>query len=373
VAPPPLSPASKAVALSILVHGPQSRTGLANHMGLSPATLTRVVRPLLEAGILVEADAVRSSGRGRSSLPLEVVPDRYRFIGVKLTTEASYAVVTDLRARVLDRLVVPLPSLHVPDVVGAVSAIVAWFQPRCDLPVSALGVTVGGQVERDQIVVDSPFLHWHDVPFRSLLSAELGIPVHLDNDVVGLTKAQHWFGYGNGHSTFALLTIGAGIGYGLVVNDALVPTQVKPISHFPVDPSGPLCPLGHRGCTTAYLSSSSITSAVSVGHGRSVGYDEVLDMARAGDRIASRVVYEAARALGKTASAISAMTGVDRIILSGEGVHLAEQAHSSVSEGVREYDVPGAPERELIVRPMDFLEWARGAAVIAIQAEFPGD
>jgi predicted NBD/HSP70 family sugar kinase len=198
------------------------------------------------------------------------------------------------------------------------------------------------------------------------------MPVHLDNDVVGLTKAQHWFGHGRGYSSFAMLTVGAGVGYGLVINDVMVPTLVNPVSHYPVDPSGPLCPLGHRGCMTAFLSSNSIAMAVSVAHGRFIEYDEVLDMARGGDVTAVRVIRDAARALGRAASAITTLTGVNRIILSGEGVHLVEIAGSSVEEGRAEYDVDRSLHGELIVRPMDFLEWARGAAVIAIQQEFPG-
>lgn len=333
--------------------------------------MTRIVKPLLASGVLQEAQAVRSSGRGRSSVPLDVVPDRYRFIGVKLTEDVLYAVVTDLRARVLDQEVVPLESLRVADVVALVSRIVSEFQARSDLPVSAVGVTVGGQVEGGEMVADSPFLHWHEVPFRALLSQSLGTPVHLDNDVVGLTRAQHWFGKGRGHENFALLTIGAGIGYGLVINDEMVSTSIHPVSHFPVNPSGPVCPLGHRGCATAYLSSPSIASAVSVGHGRMLGYEEVLDLAKSHDPVAERVVREAARALGRTAAAISSLTGVQRIILSGEGVHLAEVAEAALAEGLSDYDGPGQPHPRPIVRPMDFLEWARGAAVIAIQAEFP--
>jgi predicted NBD/HSP70 family sugar kinase len=367
-----LPQSAKAVAIEILVHGPQSRARLANRMGLSAATLTRLVRPLIESGVLVESDAVRTPGRGRSSLPLDVVPERYRFIGVKLTTESIYSVVTDLRARILDQEVRPLKSLLVPDVVAAVSDVVSTFQTRSSQPIDGVGVTVGGQVEAGEVVADSPFLHWHDVPFRSLLAEELGVPVYLDNDVVGLTKAQQWFGHGKGYSNFALLTVGAGIGYGLVINDAMVPTLVNPVSHFPVDPSGPLCPLGHRGCTTAYLASESITSAVSVGHGRQVGYEEVLEMAAAGDPIASRVVREAARALGLTASAIASLTGVELIVLSGEGVHLAEVAKDAVDAGLAEYAVPRGHRCDPVVRSMDFLEWARGAAVIVIQEEYPG-
>lgn len=364
------------MAIEILLHGAQSRARLAAKLGLSPATLTRVVKPLLAAGILEESQAVRTPGRGRSSLPLDVVPGRYRFIGVKLTEDSVYAVVTDLRARVIDEEVVPLESLRVDDVVTLVSHVVRKFQARSKPPVSAVGVTVGGKVEGGEMVADSPFLHWHEVPFRALLTRSLGAPVHLDNDVVGLTRAQHWFGQGRGHENFALLTIGAGIGYGLVINDEMVSTAIHPVSHFPVNPSGPVCPLGHRGCATAYLSSPSIMAAASVGHDRMLGYEEVLDLAKSNDPVAARVVHDAALALGRTAAAISSLTGVNRIILSGEGVHLAEVAETALNEGLSEYAGPREPRPRQprprpIVRPMNFLEWARGAAVIAIHAEFP--
>ncbi|WP_166790316.1 ROK family protein [Cryobacterium sp. Hh11] len=290
---------------------------------------------------------------------------------MKLTEEAIYAVVTDVRSRIIDQVRVPLGSRDVSDVVTAVRDIVMDFQSGMDQPLDAVGVTVGGRVDEGEIVADSSFLQWRDVPFRSLLGAAVRVPVYLDNDVVGLTKAQQWFGHGKGYSSFALLTVGAGVGYGLVINDLMIPTFLNPLSHYPVDPSGPLCPLGHRGCMTAFLSSSSITAAVSAAHGRFIEYDDVLEMARSGDAPAVRVVQEAARALGRAASAITAFTGVKRIILSGEGVHLADAARSSVDEGLSEYDTDSPLHSELIVRPMDFPEWARGAAVIAIQKTFP--
>src|SRR3712207_4053415 len=115
---------ARAVAVDILVHGPQPRARLARRLGVSPATLTRVTRPLVEAGVLVEGGAIRSPGRGRSSLPLDVVPDARHFVGVKLTRESIYGVLVDLRARVLHTEVIAEPSLAVEEVVSAVTDVV---------------------------------------------------------------------------------------------------------------------------------------------------------------------------------------------------------------------------------------------------------
>src|SRR5688500_8009561 len=210
--PTELPSLSRKIAIEVLVHGAQSRAQLAKKMGLSPATVTRIVKPLVEMGVLVESDAIRTPGRGRSSLPLDVVADDYRFAGVKLTADSIYGVVTDLRAEVLDSETALVPSFDVADVLGAVVALVERLRVRASRELHGVGVTVGGVVEKGETVADSPFLHWHEVPFRSLLAGEIDVPLSLANDVVGLTRAQQWFGHGRAWPDFALLTIGAGIG-----------------------------------------------------------------------------------------------------------------------------------------------------------------
>jgi predicted NBD/HSP70 family sugar kinase len=115
-----------------------------------------------------------------------------------------------------------------------------------------------------------------------------------------------------------------------------------------------------------------MTAAVAQGSGRRVTYDEVLQLAEDGDPLAVRVVDEAARALGRAAAAVTSLTGVERIILSGESVRLAEIGSDALRAARVEYAAPRTGDLDPVVRPMDFFEWARGAAVIAIQESFPG-
>jgi predicted NBD/HSP70 family sugar kinase len=112
-------------------------------------------------------------------------------------------------------------------------------------------------------------------------------------------------------------------------------------------------------------------AAAAQAHGRDVGYAELLDLAQAGDPAAARVVNEAAYALGRLAAAVTSLTGVERTILSGEGVRLVEVCPAGFAEGRGQYAAGGPGAIEPVVMPMDFLEWARGAAALAIQHEFP--
>src|SRR4051812_27656672 len=90
---PPLSPGERAVAIEVLVHGPLSRTELARRLGLSAGSLTRLTKPLIESGLLVEvaeAGVPAEARQGRPSTPLDVVADSWSFLGFKITEDMVY-------------------------------------------------------------------------------------------------------------------------------------------------------------------------------------------------------------------------------------------------------------------------------------------
>jgi predicted NBD/HSP70 family sugar kinase len=103
-----------------------------------------------------------------------------------------------------------------------------------------------------------------------------------------------------------------------------------------------------------------------------VSYAQVLQQAEDGDPLAGRVIGEAAHALGQAVAVITALTGVGSVILSGEGVELAHVAGDALRAGLLEYNDPDGVTAEPVIRPMGFEQWARGAAVVTIQGQFPG-
>ncbi len=191
--------------------------------------------------------------------------------------------------------------------------------------VSGLGVSIGGNVADQRVVTRAPFLGWRDVALAERLERELGMPVTVENDVTALTTAEQWFGAVRGRPAFAVVTIGAGVGYGLVVHDRVITTPDSGLGlggHLPLDPNGPLCGDGHRGCSTAMLSIPSITAQLGIALGHEVDYDEVLRLAEEGHPLAVSVTTAAGRALGRMMAGIANIAMVDTIVLSGEGVAL---------------------------------------------------
>ncbi|WP_247597538.1 ROK family transcriptional regulator [Streptomyces sp. RKND-216] len=365
----PLSDAARAIMLAVLMRGPTPRSELARRIGLSAGSLTRLTAPLLESGLLVEAGPSRS-GAGRPTRPLDIAADAHHFLGVKVTDEDAHLVVTDLRAQIVAGARAALPGHSPGDVVATVRREAGALARRVP-ELTAAGLSLGGQVADHATVTAAPFLHWtREVPLGALLTEALGVPSVVDNDLLALTRAEHWFGAGRGHDRFAVLTTGISVGYGLVVHDRIVDSPdagLGLIAHLPLDPYGPYCPDGHRGCATAMLAAPSIAAAVSTGVRRPVSYEECLRMAADGDRVASPVVTAAAHALGRLITVVSSLTMARRVVLTGEGIGLAEVGREALEDGMRADRHAAATPTSYEIQPIDFSLWARGAAATAIQ------
>ncbi len=233
-----------------------------------------------------------------------------------------------------------------------------------------IGVSLGGAV-RGGSVEFAPFLGWENVPFASLLEDATGVPVALENDLVALAEAERWFGLGRGIPGFTVITIGAGIGYGLVVHGEVVRSREAGLGlggHLPLSAIGPVCHLGHRGCAEAMLSSGSIAGQVSASLQRPVDYDEALALAAAGEPAARTVVDAAADALGRFVALAANLTLQPATVLAGEGIGLFAIAEERVRAAMAADRDPRADAVELYVDHSGFTAWARGAAAVAIQA-----
>ncbi|MBN9364780.1 ROK family transcriptional regulator [Devosia sp.] len=361
--------ATRAVALEVLIHGPLSRSEVARRLDLSPGSLTRLSTPLLESGLLVEAGEQVDGKVGRPQQLLDVVPASRRFIGMKLMADEVVGVTTDLRANVLasqSRRLTDRSPDAVADIVADLARALAAGTPE----VMALGIGIGGFLGEQGQVLSAPFLGWQDVPLGLMIETRTGIPTMVENDLVAFTEYEHWFGAGRGLDRFAVVTLGAGVGYGLVIHDEIVRNDefgIGLVGHWPLDPFGPVCSEGHRGCAKAVLTDTAITHAVSQAIGRPVSYPEALDLAASGEPAARRVVDDAGRGLGRLLAAIANLTMPETVVLGGEGVRLAEVAAAAIDTGLRADRDPRTRPIPLTIRSGENIEWCRGAAVVAIQ------
>ncbi|WP_432520293.1 ROK family protein [Kineococcus sp. SYSU DK006] len=364
----PLTGPAHSIALEVLLDGPLPRIELARRLELSPGSLTRLSKPLLDTGLLVETDSVCDPVSGRWTRPLDVDESAHTFVGVKLTADTAHAVLTTLRAGVVAAVEAPLDGRAPAAVAATVARLVRDLAGDALERVRAVGVGLGGLTD-GAVVRSALYLGWEDVPLRALLEAELGLPVVVDNDVLSLTRAEQWFGAAGRCAHFAVVVVGAGIGHGLVVHGEVLDRPdagVGLLGHHPVDPHGPLCPEGHVGCAEAVLTTAAIELRAGLALRRAVTFEQVLELADH-DPLARRVVDDAGRSLGTLIAAVANTAMPEKVVVSGENARLAEVAHEALREGIRAGRHRLASPLVVDVQLTGFAEWARGAAVTAIQ------
>ncbi|MQM26350.1 ROK family transcriptional regulator [Glycomyces albidus] len=366
---PALGGVERQALRELLIHGPKSRAEIARELGMSRASLTRVTRTLVEHGFVAEGASELRGATGRPSELLHVRPEARSFLGVKLTGEDLFAVVTDLTAKVLTSHDEPLRSKDVDVVVAQIGEVYDRFKASHP-DITAAGIGLAGdlaEVNGRQVVVDSQFLGWSQVELADLVRERLGVPVATENDVRCLTAAEHWFGVGAGFDSMALLTVGAGIGIGLVVDGKVVTGahgKAARLDHQLVDPNGRACGR-HRGCVSSYLTNWSIVSSLRT---PGLDYEAVVDLARNGDYAAAAAFADAGRALGVLVATVANAIDPEKIVITGEGIAVTELAREAMEDAIEIYRYTTGAPLVLDIQPFEFVEWARAGAVLAIRS-----
>ena len=358
--------------LALISAGPMSRGDLAERLGLSAATTTRTVRPLIEAGLIEEQPPVEVAGPGRPTRLLAVVPSSATVAGIKLTDDRLYAVLTDPLGEVLISDSRPLTDTDAGSVTALIASVVAQLAERSGRRPDAIGISLGAAVVGRRTVVVASFLGWRDVPLAAMVSEATGLPCVAANDVRAFAYAEAWFGAGRGKDPFAMVTLGAGIGCGVVVAGEVVSGAqgaAGSVGHLPVDPSGPSCEIGHPGCARALASTPGILRAAAEHLGCEVeelSLDLLLSPDMRRNNGVDDVLRRAVLAIGRVVGTLIAYVDPELVVVSGEGVAVVETYREAFDEevgGLRHWAAAPVP---VLLRPFEFDEWARGAAALAL-------
>lgn len=364
-------PATARAALRLLLlRGPLPRAELARLLDLSPASLTKATRELLERGLITAEKAEAEEARGRPGVPLALVAHRCQFVGIKITIDAVFAVRVDALGGVLESRQRDLDDTAVEHVLDHIVHLVNIMAEGH--PVQAVGVgSAGAMALFDDHVRQNRYFDWDRVPLSRLVEQACGLPVVISRDVAALTAGVQWWGPGRGLADLAVLTIGVGVGVGLVLEGRVLSGSrgaAGMAGHTRIDPSGPYCDQGHRGCATAYLTTAAITGAVGMRHGEAtMTLARVCELADHGDPTALAVVGEAGRALGVMIAGMVDLLDLPVVILTGDGLPVLQRVGPSLQENLRKRLDPEAYVPRVQVYQSGFDEWARGAAAVACQ------
>jgi predicted NBD/HSP70 family sugar kinase len=382
------------VLTRILTQGPIPRVEIARRTGLSQAAVTKAVAPLIEAGfvtdqpIAVPADGPTASraelGIGRPVSPLTVVPDSISVIGLKVTPTDLIGVTTDFRAgiRAVRHQQVSDTSAEavIKRLAELAKELVETLDDPADLagPLIGIGVAVSGDVDaRHGVVRDSPFMGWRDIPLAQMLSDQLKVPVVVSNDVRALTVAEHWFGVGVDADSFAVVTIGSGVGCGLYINGEVVSGAhgvSGELGHLPLAPGDLVCTCGRRGCVETVASSDAILARVRETTGRpDLDLSGAIELAHNGELHAREAFDRAGEVIGSALAAMVNLVGPELVVIAGEGVADYDLYDQRMRQAFAEHAFGAAGDCRLMLRSHTFDDWARGAAATVIRSYVRGE
>jgi predicted NBD/HSP70 family sugar kinase len=364
---------------TVLTAGPISRTQLAQRLGLVPSSVTRMLPPLLEHGYLREEDNTAPQGRGRPQKMLHVNPDKHIVVGMKIGPAQVSGVVTDMAANVLARDEEPIADCTPQTALSAAAALTGRLlsrAPEAADRVLGLGVGVSGHVDSAAGVCRySALLDWNKVDVAGPLQEATGLPVVVNNDVNTLVVAERWFGEGRDIDSFAVVTVGPGIGCGLLLNGSLFSGATGlagELGHMPLDPAGPMCGCGRRGCLEALAGDRAVLRHLQDAGFACASIGDAITVARSGTAAARNVALaafaEAGTALGRGLAGMCNLLNLQKIILAGEGAIAYDLFGPALTEALEAHAFStAARDCQIHVDPVQHDLWARGAACLVIR------
>lgn len=362
----------------VKTEGPISRADLARLSHLTPATVSSIVAPLLRQGILSEV-AIGPSNGGRPPVLLHLNPKAGYVIGIKLRENGLTTVLTDLDTEVIYSAESSAPLSGRPEaalqaVEKAVKTAIAESKVQRK-KVVGLGIGLAGVIDSEHGTCRySHLLGWRDVALRDPLRRVLRLPVWIDNDVNTLAVAEKWFGAGQAHRDFLTVSLGRGVGLGIVVDRKIyrgAQGGAGELGHVVVDAEGPLCQCGRQGCLEAKVGETALLARASSLLRRKVTWSELVKLAAAGDGAVVQTLNEAGTELGRALVNLVALFNPELVILSGEGVRLGNALIEPIKQALRTGTFADlGRDVDVVVQKWGDEAWAIGAATLVLRELF---
>lgn len=362
---------------AIKTKGAISRADLAHLTGLSPATVTAITGELINSDLIFEKEVAGSSG-GRPPILLALNARGGFVVGIKLMENHVVGALTDLNAAVLVKSTVDMANKQPDAVVDVLVDLLNQLTAKSGIRKKQLlgvGIGLAGVVDSSQgILRQSPFFGWKNIPLKDLIQTRLHVPVYLENDVNTLTLGERWLGSGIPEDNFIVVTIGRGIGMGMVLDGQIYRGKsggAGEFGHIVVDPSGPLCNCGKHGCLETFVSDRALLTAAKEKGLQTNDLETLANLAAEGNGQAVEILETAGRLFGRELANLVNVLDPRLILISGEGVVVGETFFSAMRGTFRCNIMPGlAEDTEIRVATWGDDVWARGAASVVIGEVF---
>lgn len=335
---------NRSLVLRLLAfEGPSSRADLAGATGLTKATVSTIVGDL-EADLYVRDTGTSIAGRAGRPATLVEVSDHHLTVGLVIDVDRVGICLADLTSKVVAHARLDVdnsrsrPRTAVQRLARiAVPLLDEWRTKGHDLGPATLAVP--GLVDPDtDLVVVAPNLGWTEVDVVTALTQELGLPVTAGNEADLAAVAEVTLGVGRRYGDFVLVSAGIGVGAGLVIGGEVFGGSHGfggELGHLVVDPAGPVCRCGNRGCLERYIGEHDLPAALRADGGDWPG--RVVAAAGAGDEETLTALDHVADHLARALVGVLHLVDPEAIVMGGWLAPLAPWLEPAITAHLRHH------------------------------------
>ncbi|MFD6448072.1 ROK family protein [Promicromonospora sp. NPDC060204] len=348
---------NRSLVLQHLFHeGPTSRADLARATSLTRVTISDLVSVLITEGLVEELGTRPGQRVGKPAILVGLRTDAYQIVAVDLTEHGHMrGAVLSLTGEIMVRRQLDIDGRTGDELVDLLTRFVRRLVAAAGHPVIGVGVGSPGIITLDGRVVEAPNRGWYDVPLAEILGERLGLPVHVANDAN--TAALGEFTYGGATGSMLVVTVGAGVGAGVVVDGVRVHGQrdaAGEIGHVTVVDDGEPCACGRVGCLETVLSVPALRRAV----------------ADKSPEDSDAALASAGRVLGVTLAPVVSALNLTEVLLSGPRDLLDGPLREAALDTIRQRTMPAINTGlQLRMAALDEDVVLAGAAVLVLSAQ----
>jgi predicted NBD/HSP70 family sugar kinase len=353
---------------------PISRADLARVSGLQRSTISLIVEQLMQEKWVLEGPTGRLP-RGRRPTFLRLNDER-AIVGVDIRPSQITVALADANGKFTSQEVLETPAEACTAIESTIAAIHRIIASCGKKKIEGVGISVPGRFDPDsERLVFAPNLKWRDVDIRGPIARATGLDVALENAANACVLAAVWFDRPHDVRDMVVVTVSEGIGAGILANGQLVrglSGMAGEFGHVPVNPTGPLCGCGSRGCWEVFASNrAALRYYFEAGDSSpDLSFTDLLSRADQGDTRAAEALDTMARHLGRGMRMIVAGVAPQRIVVIGDLTRSWHRFGPVIEAEVQAQVLPGGSVPTLIPTHEDGMARLRGTVAMVLQKHF---
>jgi len=377
----------QALLTAVWEHSPISRIDLSTMTGLAPSSVTRLLQELMEMGLVQETGKGVSSG-GRQPVLVVPNPNAGLVISLDLSGPQARGGLFDAANNLLVSIDQPFTGFGPQAIRDLVFELIHRLRAEAaqfNRPILAIGISQPGQIDTHTgVIYEASNFRLRNFPLRQILTDEFGLPVYIEHDASVAALAEKYYGAAQNLDYFLYVLVSTGIGSGIIIGGQVYRGETGKsgeLGHTIVNPGGPLCVCGKRGCLEAVAAAPAILSGARkmAAFGRSdllyelcggspekLTIEMVAQAARAGDVFSQDILARSAEYLALGLINLTRLFDIRRVIVGGEISETGELFLDPLREKLIDYGRDRL-DVEIIPARLQQNSFLRGISMLTLQ------